>query len=59
MCCLFSVHDWLDRIKLGYQDDPLAVKLLVEYPTDEPKFKSFTVEDGLIRQHARFVGGGE
>lgn len=54
LCAVSSVYnDWLDKIKLGYQDDPMAMKLLTEYPTDEPRFKGFTVEDGLIRQHGR------
>jgi hypothetical protein len=54
LCDVSSMYnDWLDRIKWGYHDDPLAMKLLAEYPTDEPKFIGFAIEDGLIRQHGR------
>lgn len=45
--------EWLDKIKLGYQDDPQALKILSDYLSEEPQFKHFTVEDGLIRQHGR------
>lgn len=48
ICAVSSVYiEWLDKIKLGYQDDPQALKLLSEYPTEEPQFKHFIVEDGL------------
>lgn len=39
--------DWMDKVKLGYMDDPTAVKILAAPPGD------FTVQDGLIRHQGR------
>ena len=45
--------EWVDKVKMGYQDDPLAMQYLVDPHTDAPKFKGFCVSDGLIRQYGR------
>jgi hypothetical protein len=45
--------EWVEKIKLGYQDDPQAMQYLADPGTDAPRFKGFSVSDGLIRQHGR------
>jgi hypothetical protein len=46
---------WLDKVKLGYQDDPIAVKLLAELasPTAAADVGAFTCKDGILRHKGR------
>lgn len=37
VCAVSSLYtEWVDKIKMGYPDDPQAVRLLSKYPTKEP-----------------------
>lgn len=47
MVVSFANPDWLDRVKLGYSDDPLAMQLLSN-PTGE-----YYVTNGIIRHQGR------
>jgi hypothetical protein len=54
LCVVSTIYpEWLERIKLGYEDDPQAPKLLSEPNYSKPRFKGLIVTDGLIRQHGR------
>lgn len=39
--------DWVDKFKMGYEDDPAAMQILTN-PT-----RDFSVKDGLIRHQGR------
>ena len=39
--------DWVDKVKMGYEDDPAAMQILIN-PT-----RDFSVKDGLIRHQGR------
>lgn len=47
MAVSFANPDWLDRVKLGYSDDPLAMQMLSN-PTGD-----YSVTDGIIRHQGR------
>lgn len=52
LCAISSAyHEWLEKIKLGYEDDQEALEFLNNPDTEKPRFKGFTVQDGIIRQH--------
>jgi hypothetical protein len=45
--------EWLDKVKLGYQDDPKVVKLLAELSLGEVTNSGFSLKDGIIRLNGR------
>jgi hypothetical protein len=45
--------EWLDKVKLGYQDDPKVMKLLAELSLGEVTNSGFSLKDGIIRLNGR------
>jgi hypothetical protein len=46
---------WLDKVKLEYQDNPIAVKLLADLasPTAAVDVGAFICKDGILRHKGR------
>jgi len=48
-----SNPDWLARVREGYYDDPVAVKLLKDLSDNPSAVSSFTLHDGILRHKGR------
>jgi hypothetical protein len=48
-----SSPDWLDRVKQGYLEDPIAVKLMDELTNNTVANQAFTLKEGIIRHKER------
>lgn len=45
--------EWLTRVKEGYSDDPLAVKLIDELSANPSVTGAFTLQDGILKHKGR------
>ena len=48
-----SSPDWLQKVKEGYNDDPLAVKLLQDLAVNSTSGGNFSLKDGILRYKGR------
>lgn len=53
MVVAVSNPEWLSRVKEGYLEDPLAVKLLQELSQNSASASPFTLQDGIVRHKGR------
>ena len=44
---------WMDKVKMGYQDDPQAIKLLNELTEGAVTSSGFSLNDGIIRLNGK------
>lgn len=60
MAISMSNPDWLDRVKAGYVEDPLATKLLADLVNPSSTEGTFSVKEGLIRHKGQiWLGSNE
>jgi len=54
ICAISALYpEWLEKVKMGYQDDPKALQLLQELSEGDIALSGFSLKDGIIRLNSK------